>query len=59
LFQDMFLFNNNYFNSYVIRCLLLSIIRKRKKEGYVDNGILSKQNANALNCIEVQSNIVM
>ena len=39
--------------------LLLSIIRKRKKEGYVDNGILSKQNANALNCIEVQSNIVM
>ncbi len=55
----MLLFNNNYFNSYVIRCLLLSIIRKRKKEGYVDNDILSKQNANALNCIVVQSNIVM
>jgi hypothetical protein len=39
--------------------LLLSIIRKRKKEGYVDNSILSMQNANALNCIEVQSKIVM
>lgn len=33
--------------------------QKEKKEGYVDNGILSMQNAKALNCIEVQSNIVM